>query len=141
VHGEQTPREPRREPVQARAQRPLRARRGRGGGRGGAGSRRGRREEAVDRERQRVLELAGHAQPRVADDPPRRVAAQALQMPDLRGVRALGRAARREVVLERHLDDHRPAHPRRLRQQRRRVADVLEHVAQDAEVVRPARGG
>ena len=49
---------------------------------------------------------------------------------------ALAFASRREIGLEWHLNEHRPAHTRDLGDERRRIGHVLEHVGDDAEVVR-----
>ena len=115
--------------MQRRAQRPLGGRRARAA-RGRCG------EEAVHRQRQRILELAGDRQARAARRSARdRRAIQALQVSDLGGVRALARAPRRQVGLERHLDEHRAAGAGDLGEQRRGVGHVLEHVGEDAEVV------
>ena len=53
----------------------------------------------------------------------------------------LPRPPRRQVGLERHLHHHRAARARHLGQQRRRVGDVLEHVREDAELVRAVGRG
>jgi hypothetical protein len=82
VNGEQSPREARREPVKAAPDGPLRR-----GERTCSGA---RRKEAVHAERQRVLELAGDAQPGARHERARAGAVEALQVPDLGGVLALG---------------------------------------------------
>ncbi len=127
------PRQPRRETVQARAQRPLRCCLARARGRW---SRRTRAPSAAaDPPARRAHSQAG---PR--DDLPRAGAVQPLQVADLVGVLALGGPPRRHVGLQRHLHHHRPARPRRLGQQRRRIGHVLEHVREDPQLVRAVAG-
>ena len=72
----------------------------------------------VDRQRQRVLELGGDSQARARHDRRDRRAVEALEVADLGGVLALAGPPRREVGLERHLDDAPPAGARDLGEQR-----------------------
>jgi hypothetical protein len=79
-------------------------------------------------QRQRVLELGRDRQPRARDDRADGGAVEPLHVTDLGRVRALARAPRRQVGLERHLHDHRLTCAGHLREQRRGVGHVLEHV-------------
>ena len=58
------------------------------------------------------------------------------QVADLGGAAALLRAARRDVALQRNLDDHRAAGARDLPEQRLGLEHVLEHVGEHAELAR-----
>ena len=62
-------------------------------------------------------------------------------MPDLGRPRAPAGPSRRPVRLQRNLEHDRAARARDLLQQRNRVGHVLEHVRQDAQVIRAAAGG
>ncbi len=88
----------------------------------------GVREEAMNLQRQRILELGDDRQAGLSYDPARACAVQSLEVSDLGGVLALAVPSRREVGLEGHLDEHRPADSRHLGQERGRVGNVLEHV-------------
>ncbi len=127
MHREQPPRERRREAVKRRAHCPLQ--------RALRPCSRALREEPVDAQRQRVLELAGDPQARLCDEPPRGCAIEPLQVADLDGVLALAGAPRRDVRLERHLDEHGARRSRDLGEQRCRLSHVLEHVRDDAQVI------
>jgi len=93
-------------------------------------------EEAMHRQRQRVLQLGRDAQARAGDDVARGVSVEPLQVADLDGVLALARPTCRDIGLQRDLDHDGSAGPCDLGQQRGRVGHVLEHVGEDAELVR-----
>ena len=90
----------------------------------------------MDLERQGVAELALHAQPGLGGDPVHVGAREALDVADPLRLGDLRRAPGAQVVLQRHLDDHRAADARGLAQQRDRIGHVLEHVAEHAQVER-----
>src|SRR6476469_3480936 len=118
VDREQAPRHGRRHTQRPRADRPLRA---------------PAAVEAVYLERERVAELALHPQPGLGGDAVHVGAREALDVPDPLRRGDLRRPPRAQVVLERDLDHDLAADPRGLAQQRDRVGDVLQHVAEDAK--------
>ena len=93
------------------------------------------REEAVHLQRQRVLQLARDRRPAPAAIARAAARSRLLQVADLGRVSRLDGPPRRPVGLQRHLEDHRAADPRRLAEQRRRVGHVLEHVREDPQLV------
>ena len=113
--------------MNARAQGPL------GGARDARAARAG--EEEVNLQRQRVLELGGDRSPARATIARAAARSRRCRWPISSACARLRGAPRRQVRLERHLDHDRAAGAGHLRQQRRRVGDVLEHVREDTEVV------
>jgi hypothetical protein len=71
----------------------------------------------------------------VLDHPACGGAVEALEMSNLGCVLALGLAARRHVLLERHLHHDGPADPGDLGEERWGVGNVLEHVGENPEVI------
>ena len=128
MEGEQTPSGERSVTVKASSERPLdrgiSACRARGG------------EEAVDLERQRILELAGDGQAGARDQLAHVAAVESVEVSHLSGALALALPSRREIGLEWHLNEHSPAYAGDLGDERRRIGHVLEHMGDDAEVVR-----
>ena len=95
------------------------------------------RKEAVSLERQRILELAGNHETGTRDDPPRGRAIEALEVSNVDGLLAPRPPSRRAVRLERYLHDRRLARASHLGEHANWIGHVLEHVADDAELVLP----
>src|SRR5690242_9966807 len=126
MHREEAPSHGGRHPQRSRADRPLHA---------------AAAVEAVHLERERVAELARHAQARLARDPVHVGAREALDVPDPLRLGDLAGPLRAQVVLQRDLDDDLAADARGLAQQRHGIRDVLEHVAQHPQVERAVEIG
>jgi len=90
----------------------------------------------VDLERQRILELAGDGQAGARDQLAHVAAVESVEVSHLSGALALALPSRREIGLEWHLNEHSPAYAGDLGDERRRIGHVLEHMGDDAEVVR-----
>ena len=93
--------------------------------------------DCVDLAPARVGELARAPHACIPGDAGDRVPREALNVTDVLGDRALARPPRREVVLERNLDDDPAGDPRRFGEHRDRIGDVLEHVREHSEIERP----